>query len=278
MNTALAPFAALEIASADGARAAISPHGAHLLSWMPRDGGERLYLSGKAQAGPGRTIRGGVPVVFPQFAFEGPLPKHGFVRAMPWSLLDHGRHGDGSGHARYGIRDDVQTRALWPHPFSAELEATVLGERLTIALQIRNSGDAVMRFTAALHSYLRVADIDEVRVDGLRGVRYRDKVRGDSMHVEANASLAIVGEVDRVYFDAPAELTMRDGGRTLAIRHTGFADTVVWNPGAAKAAELQDLDDGGWRRMLCIEAAAVGTPIQLAPGQAWRGSQTLEAR
>ena len=57
-----------------------------------------------------------------------------------------------------------------------------------------------------------------------------------------------------------------------------IVDTVVWNPGAGKAAELKDLDDGGWRRMLCIEAAAIGTPIQLAPGQSWHGSQTLEAR
>ena len=278
MKTSLAPFSALEIASIDGARAAISPHGAHLLSWIPRRGGERLYLSGRAQAGPGRTIRGGVPVVFPQFALEGPLPKHGFVRDAPWSLIEHGRLRDGSGHARYGIRDDARTRALWPHPFSAELEATVLGERLTIELRIGNTGDAVMHFTAALHSYLRVADIDDVRVDGLRGVRYRDKVRGDREQIETDTSLAIGGEVDRVYFDAPPELTVCDGERALAIRHAGFADTVVWNPGAGKAAGLKDLDDGGWRRMLCIEAAAVGTPIQLAPGQSWHGSQTLEAR
>ncbi|HEY9546587.1 MAG TPA: hypothetical protein VIR56_11295 [Solimonas sp.] len=33
---------ARELESADGARARISPHGAHLISWIPEHGGERL--------------------------------------------------------------------------------------------------------------------------------------------------------------------------------------------------------------------------------------------
>ncbi|NGY05331.1 D-hexose-6-phosphate mutarotase [Solimonas terrae] len=263
----------LELVSADGARAEISAHGAQVVSWRPRRGGERLYLSGKAQAGPGQTIRGGVPVVFPQFAFEGELPKHGFVRNVPWSLLAHG-----DGHVRYGLHEDARTLALWPHAFAAELSVEVHGDTLRIGLKIRNTGDRAFRFTAALHSYLRVEDIGRARIAGLQGLRYRDKVRGDSDHVESRAELGIDGEVDRIYFDATSPLTMRDGMHGLDIRHEGFADTVVWNPGVDKAAELHDLDDGGWQRMLCIEAAAIGEPVELQPGQAWSGTQTLEAR
>ena len=33
----------------------------------------------------------------------------------------------------------------------------------------------------------------------------------------------------------------------------------------------------GFRRMLCVEAAAVGTPIVLDPGGTWSGRQTLVA-
>lgn len=271
------PIPALQILSSDGACARISPHGAHLLSWIPKCGGERLYLSDKATAGPGQTIRGGVPVVFPQFAFEGPLPKHGFVRAMPWALLTQKPRDDGAGHARFALRDDEATRAVWPHAFEAELAAVVFGDTLETTLLIRNAGNAPFTFTAALHSYLRVADVAAVTVHGLQGLHYRDKLRDNAVQLEQNGTLDIPGEVDRVYFDAPSCIELHDGARRLKIRHESFPDTVVWNPAAKLANALHDLDEGGWQRMLCIEAAVIGTPVTLAPGASWQASQILEA-
>ena len=35
----------------------------------------------------GKTIRGGIPVLFPQFANIGNLRKHGFVRDIVWELM-----------------------------------------------------------------------------------------------------------------------------------------------------------------------------------------------
>ena len=51
---------------------------------MPAGGEDWLYLSPQADYSPGASIRGGVPVVFPQFSGMGPLPKHGLVRTMTW--------------------------------------------------------------------------------------------------------------------------------------------------------------------------------------------------
>jgi glucose-6-phosphate 1-epimerase len=31
----------------------------------------------------------------------------------------------------------------------------------------------------------------------------------------------------------------------------------------------------GYERMVCLEAAQIGTPVVLLPGQAWSGAQTL---
>ena len=45
----------------------------------------------------------------------------------------------------------------------------------------------------------------------------------------------------------------------------GFTDVVVWNPGPERAAALPDLELGGYRHMLCIEAEAIGQPITLGP-------------
>ena len=67
-------------------------HGAHVTSWKPaRDHDERLFLSERSEFRAGTAIRGGIPVIFPQFAAEGPLPRHGFARTSEWTL-DDGDH------------------------------------------------------------------------------------------------------------------------------------------------------------------------------------------
>src|SRR3546814_5229874 len=71
---------------------------------------------------------------------------------MSWTELAHGRRDDGAGHARFALHDDPATRAIWPHPFAAELSVTIFGDTLETALLIRNTGDAPFTFTAALHS------------------------------------------------------------------------------------------------------------------------------
>jgi glucose-6-phosphate 1-epimerase len=39
---------------------------------------------------------------------------------------------------------------------------------------------------------------------------------------------------------------------------------------------MADLPDDGWLQMLCVEAAAVGTPVTLSPGQQWVARQGFE--
>ena len=56
-------------------------------------------------------------------------------------------------------------------------------------------------------------------------------------------------------------------GRRVTIRQQGFADAVVWNPGAEACAQLSDMPDEDWQRMLCIETANVmDDVITLEPG------------
>jgi len=57
----------------------------------------------------------------------------------------------------------------------------------------------------------------------------------------------------------------------------GFTDVVIWNPGAERGAALSDLEPDGWLSMLCVEAAVVGTPVELGPGERWTGQQVLNA-
>lgn len=267
------PFSPLRLRSGDGARLEVLPYGAHVLSWVPAgEAHNRLFLSPAAQYRHGVSVRGGVPVIFPQFSGHGPLPQHGFARVQDWSLAD-----SGDGHALLRLRDSAESRALWPHAFLLELEIRFGGAELSLRLRAHNSGDTPFEFTTALHSYLQVADVTQAQLGDLRGLRYLDAARNREEHVETQDSLGFGPWVDRIYFDPPPELLLREPRRRLRIRQQGFIDTVVWNPAAALTATLSDMPPDGWRQMLCVEAATTLAPIRLAPGESWQGSQTLVA-
>ena len=269
----------IALRSADGATAEISRHGGHVVSWRPAtDGDERLFLSGKSDFSPHSAIRGGVPVIFPQFAAEGPLPRHGFARTSEWTLTSAERTADGNALASLVLRDTPATREIWPAPFVLTIAVLIGGSAITMGLGVLNTGAAPLTFTAALHTYLRVRDVAEVELIGLAGSRYRESSAPTHFHTDEAPAIQPIREIDRVYVDAPHSLTLREPHRALHIEKTGFRDVVIWNPGAAAAAKLADMEPGGERRMLCVEAAAVQTPVVLAPGERWHGEQRLVAR
>lgn len=269
----------LVLVAGDGARAELYPHGAHVTSWIPAgDTVDRLFLSARSRFGPGEAIRGGIPVCFPQFAAQGPLPNHGFARVSVWEIVRAGRTDAGAAQAVLSLADSPATRAQWPHPFALELTVTVAGRTLALALAVVNTGATAFEFTGALHTYLRVADVRQAAVRGLQHARYRDKVLETDGVVETAAELAFDREIDRVYYVAPDDLALYEPGRRVGVRTTAFPDTVVWNPGPQRGATLGDLEPDGYLRMLCVEAAVSRAPVAIAPGARWQGSQALLAR
>jgi glucose-6-phosphate 1-epimerase len=268
----------LTLRAEDGAVAEVHRHGAHVTSWRPAgDTADRLYLSARSEFGESAAIRGGVPVIFPQFAAEGPLPRHGFARTSLWSLGGIGRTADGAAEADFVLRDSAATRAIWDHAFKAVLTVSVVARRLAITLRVENAGEQPLSFTAALHTYLRVHDVTESGIHGLRGTQYR--VSGDrALLVDDADPLVLPDFLDRVYVDAPRRLELREPDRAMTIEAEGFRDAVIWNPGRERAAALHDLAPGDESRFVCIEAAAVQTPVTLAAGGRWTGTQTLTAR
>lgn len=265
---------AVHLRAPDGARATVLLHGAHLVSWLPAGGHEQLYLSPQARYGEGASVRGGVPVCFPQFSDRGDLPKHGFARNRAWTLEEAQVRGEHA-YAVLRLTDDAATRALWPQAFTAELTVSIGGPQLDIELAIQNTGDTALSFTAALHTYLRSADVLKAQVEGLMGARYYDHVKREDGKQQWIDVLTVAQELDRIYWQAPKQVLLREHGRRLEISMDAFEDLVVWNPGPQQAAKLADLPDQGWHDMLCIEAAQIGTPVRLAPGSEWAGRQTL---
>src|SRR3954462_5540325 len=97
---------AFDVRHPSGSVATVQLHGAHVTRWRTAAGDDSLFLSRAARFAPGEAIRGGIPVVFPQFAERGPLPKHGFARTALWRLTSDGaaeaaaEDGLGTGAAR----------------------------------------------------------------------------------------------------------------------------------------------------------------------------------
>ena len=263
--------------SPDGATAEVHPHGAHVTSWRPAPGGEeRLFLSARSRFGSGSAIRGGIPVIFPQFSEEGPLPRHGFARTMEWTPGPAVREGRDE-CATFVLAASRRTRAIWPAEFRAEVKVRVGGNALTTSLTVANPGPEAFAFHAALHTYLRVEDVSQATLTGLHGVSFRESGDPKRLVPDAEERLRVTGELDRVYVNAPGRLVLHEPHRTLVIETTNFPDVVVWNPGAARAAAMDDMEPGGERRMLCVEAAAVQLPVTMPPDSTWVGSQTLYA-
>jgi glucose-6-phosphate 1-epimerase len=174
------------------------------------------------------------------------------------------------------LHDSDITRAIWPQSFVADYAIVLGDDSLRMTLSIRNTGAHACSFTAALHTYLSVQDIALVSIGGLQGLRYSDSANGGVMVDEVALAVPIVGEVDRIYFSAVEPITVsQPDQRMLVCRAEGFDDAVIWNPGAAKGASLSDLEPNGYQRMVCVEAAAIGTPIVLQPDATWSGTQLL---
>jgi glucose-6-phosphate 1-epimerase len=264
----------LRLQAADGASAVISRWGAQLLSWRPAGGDERLFLSPKATLDGSAPIRGGVPLVFPQFANYGVLPAHGFARDRWWSQ----RSGWSADALTFELRDDPHTRALWPHSFACEYTVRIDGPTLAMELRITNLGETAFRFQAALHTYLRVDDLALLRIEGLAGAPYLDRTAADHLDRQYQAQLAITGEVDRIYPGAPKRILVREPLRTIEIvADGGFTDQVLWNPGPERCARIADLEPLAWRQLLCAEASCIAGPPLLPPKSVWRGTQRLTA-
>jgi len=272
---------ALELCAPDGARATVLLHGGHVLSWVPAGADEQLYVSPKTAMASGQAIRGGVPVIFPQFAARGPLQRHGFARTKPWQLV-MAEQGEGDALAVLRLSDDAATRMFWPHAFELELSVRVAGRDLEIELACENKGEEMFSFSAALHSYLGLGALGDASVQGLAGLSYWDSV--DGVERSQRTDLLLPGspgaqDLDRIYYQVKQDLTLQEltaaGERRVSIQQQGFEDAVVWNPGAAKCAALADMPADGYQHFLCIESAQVERPVQLAPGESWVGRQSL---
>ena len=252
-------------------------HGAHVMGWEPRGGWPVIFTSAAAVYAQDTAIRGGVPVCFPWFGpgLEPGAPYgHGFARTATWRQV--GNDVTDSAHTvTYRLSADDATDEHWPHRYWALLTARFAAE-LTISLAVTNLDAEPISYEAALHTYLSVSDIAEVRIDGLDGVDYVDKAAGGLPRTQAGP-VTFSGLTDRVYA-SPGPVTVLDPavGRQVRVSASGARRLVVWNPGREKAEAIADLAAGEWKRFVCVEAGCVlDGGVDLKPGETHTLSTTI---
>jgi D-hexose-6-phosphate mutarotase len=166
------------------------------------------------------------------------------------------------------IESDDDSRRWWPGDFRLVHRAT-FGTALVMELEATNTGTTPLGIEAALHTYYQVADVQAIRILGLRGTRFRDSVDGNRETLQTD-DVAITSEIDRVYLETRDAIDIVDPvlGRRIRVAGTQDPTTVVWTPWVAKARALADLGDDEWRRFVCVETCHVSPfALDLAPGQ-----------
>ncbi|MES2393327.1 MAG: D-hexose-6-phosphate mutarotase [Acidobacteriota bacterium] len=260
------------------ASATVYLQGAHLAAWQPQGFEPVIFLSRKSDLGPGKPIRGGVPIVFPWFAGDSkrdridghPGPSHGFARIQDWTLLAAEPDGDAI-LLRFELGPTAMSRSMGFDNFRLTQQFRI-GHELTMQLTVSNEGKQPLSFEQAFHSYYNVTDVHEVTLNGLEPTAFIDKTDDFKLKPASHEPLRFVTFTDRIYNGTTATCTLHDvaGRRRITVSKSGSNTTVVWTP----FKELPDLGPWEWHEMLAVETANVGTnSVTLAAG----ASSTLGA-
>lgn len=230
------PTYALE---ADGDRAEVIPSRGALCTRLRVRGEELLFLD-PATLEPGKSVRGGIPVLFPMagklpddaYVLEGRvfrLRQHGFARNLAWEV-----RAARPAELVLGLGDTDATRAQFPFRFDAELTFRLGGGRLTLGFALTNRDARTLPLHLGFHPYFRVPQgaKGEARVD-TDATRAWDNVRG--LEVPFGGLSLDQGEVDLHLLDhAPGGTTLERGAGRAPVRLAWsgqFHTLVVWTVG-----------------------------------------------
>lgn len=257
------------------ASATIALFGGHVLSYIPKiDDRDRLWQSKQAIFDGVTPLRGGIPICWPWFSDRFPqpddsLPSHGFVRTQNWQLNLAEEVDEGT---RVELSPSNTAGPGFAH--KTELTLTILvGESLELSLTTRNLDSHPINLTSALHSYFSVNDVSDAQISGISG-SFQDKTR-DYQTFETPSPYTFSKETDRVHHCLAQSVDIQCGQHTTQVGSSGHDSIVVWNPWQQNSEKMQDMQDDGYRTMLCVETA-VTDGIKIEPKESHTLRQSIK--
>jgi glucose-6-phosphate 1-epimerase len=262
--------------SKSGTTAKVHPFGATVVSFVPSGKHEVLFLSNIAKMDGTKAIRGGIPLVFPQFGRpDSSMPQHGFLRTNLWTVVG-GEPYDTEEAAgltlTLPLKQAVHSRGgKWSLDETAFdcvvfFHVQVTASSLVTTLTIDNTGSNPFDFQTLQHTYLKVEnalDPKKCNVTGLQRYECEDKITDETYNLGPEPVI-IDCNVDRIYTNKEKKnlgVKVQTGAETsVQVEATGTVDGqpiaisgVVWNPHEEKAKEMSDFGDEQYKEMICVE-------------------------
>ena len=151
----------------------VVPERGGLITEWRSEGKELLYFDLERFLDKDKSVRGGIPILFPVcgdlpegYLIGGKkyfLKQHGFARDMPWSIsLLKDQLG-----IRLKLSHTEDSRSFFPFFFALLMDVRLKEKSLLISIKIYNQGNESMPFSFGLHPYFQISNLQKVKIDGL---------------------------------------------------------------------------------------------------------------
>ena len=164
----------------------IHDFGACLLSYKTGGGRECIFLSRDAKLDGSKAVRGGIPLVFPQFGQQDKsMPQHGFLRTNFWKADESSAYDNEESAGitfTLDLKDVKDSRGgQWcentEYDCSCSYHVKITGKTISSRIEIKNTGDKKFPFQTLLHTYYLVdgkaaLDGSNCYVKGLEGMSH----------------------------------------------------------------------------------------------------------
>ena len=221
---------------ATGARVEIAPErGGMVTAWRAR-GRDCLFLDESTFLDPTKSVRGGIPVLFP---IAGKLPgdravvdgracalaQHGFARREAWRVVDAGTS------VTLGLASTPATREAFPFEFDLRVSYALRGDSLIATATIANPGDVPLPLHLGFHPYLRCADASK------RAARI--EVNAEQALDNRTGTVAPLGAIDLTAAELDlhaldprgGSARLRADGASVRLDYGLFRHVVIWTLG-----------------------------------------------
>ena len=217
--------------------------GGVITNWVS-DGKEILYFDEKRFIDKTKSIRGGIPILFPicgnlittnsVFGINYlQLTQHGFARDLPWEYSFNEKS------LCLSLNESKKTKKYYPFDFELKIEVTLKINSLEFEITITNKTEIAMPANFGLHPYFNVSD--------LKNLEFFDNPL-NCQNQEKNIISNTLDELNNVHLGI--DLLMYTSGRS-AFRDKIFKRQVTLNH--PYPFDLGVIWSDPPRRMICLE-------------------------